>query len=1308
MRRLALLGTVLCCSTLVFADVPGASTARRAPAQPGGVDAQATRNSPDFKDREADVWQSKPGEPVLFAAPNATALSVPEYSARAGGFVQFLTGSSGADPRPGGDRACNHRIVLEDSYGDGWTNDSGVPVNFVEVFVNGNSVGSYTMTVADGRGPLFINFSADTGDTITTVFTPNAAGYPSECSYYILDTFDNVLCTQGFGGTVPGDCNVTGQCTTNPCTPPANNSCATATAVNGPFPQVVAGNNTCAAYQCPGVLNWKATWLAINLPYASNNVTLDFCQPGSPPVWGTVGIAYYTSCADCSAFQTFTAAFPTCGGGTAPRLTASNLVGPGTIYVPIWGKTDTGFLEAYEVEVNVVNAATSYCASNATSTADSLIEQVTVGSFVNYSGINPVAYSDFTAIGPINLTVGSPTAVEVITNNATTSGCYAKQVKIWIDINKNFVFDANELVYSGGHVGGTGNCPFILSGTLTVPPGALTGTTRMRVVCRETSDASLVLPCGTYTWGETEDYTVNIVAAAPLGACCLGATCDDNNGAGITEAACLTAGGIYKGDGSRCDPVNPCVGACCLPTGGCVETTPADCGASSGTYGGDGTSCASTPCPYASTCDTAIAIPAAPFSYFFNNDLGPPSPPSPSCNSTSATVTQNAAWFVFTATEAGLATASMTQSYDALIAAYTGPDCNNLVELGCGDIFIGGVNTESVTFGVSAGQTYWLLLGDWGVSEGGGPTLFEFDLQSGTGGCCLRIGTCVVTDPADCLAQGGTYLGSGAGCEPNPCPQPNVGDICDLPIEITIDGSFSGYADTNQTTCGRGNDIDDSCLGSYDGGEDIVYRLTVTQPTCVDILIQSNVASEGWLGFAINDQCLGTPCLYGATSGSATQALFEGVGLPAGTYYLVVDTWPTPNCLADFDIYIVPSGLCEVGACCLGGNCTDAVFPVDCFLQGGTYLGTGTSCAGFDCNNNGLDDACEIAENPALDCNNNGILDVCEIALDPTLDADGNGVLDECDLDCNGNGIPDGCDVNATPLCQTKYGAANVGLSNDCQPDGIPDECQLGAVPIQNVVADGSFEGGSPNASWAEASSNFGSPLCTRALCTSNPAFNPQDGLWWAWFGGIEGVSETGSLEQVVTIPAQPPALLTFYLQIPNASGNGVDFFTASIDGNVVFSALESDAPSYAEYTLVTVDVSAYANGGTHTLRFDSTTTGTGLTNFFLDNVALGVVIGPPANDQNQNGVPDDCESAPQVCPGDSNGDTFVNFADISPFIAAIKAGNAGNWTCNLAAGFGPYLNSDANGDGVVNFADISPFIALLKAPPAPCVSVCP
>ena len=76
------------------------------------------------------------------------------------------------------------------------------------------------------------------------------------------------------------------------------------------------------------------------------------------------------------------------------------------------------------------------------------------------------------------------------------------------------------------------------------------------------------------------------------------------------------------------------------------------------------------------------------------------------------------------------------------------------------------------------------------------------------------------------------------------------------------------------------------------------------------------------------------------------------------------------------------------------------------------------NCGGFtDCNNNGQDDAAEIAANPALDCDLNGELDSCQIAADPSLDANNNGVLDSCETpttctaDVNGDGVVNGIDL---------------------------------------------------------------------------------------------------------------------------------------------------------------------------------------------------------------------------------------------------------------------------------------------------------
>ncbi len=155
-------------------------------------------------------------------------------------------------------------------------------------------------------------------------------------------------------------------------------------------------------------------------------------------------------------------------------------------------------------------------------------------------------------------------------------------------------------------------------------------------------------------------------------------------------------------------------------------------------------------------------------------------------------------------------------------------------------------------------------------------------------------------------------------------------------------------------------------------------------------------------------------------------------------------------------------------------------------------------------------------------------------------------------------------------------------------------------------VADGSFEGGAASPAWTQVSTNFGTPLCDPSTCLVTAA---RTGDWWIWFGGIS-VPEQGSVEQTVSIPLGA-ASLSFYLWINISSGNGVDEMRVLIDGQEVFSVLEGDPTYGSGYAQVVVNVDAYADGGTHTLRFESTTTGspTG-TNFFVDDVSLNGCVG--------------------------------------------------------------------------------------------------
>src|SRR5690606_36579696 len=60
-----------------------------------------------------------------------------------------------------------------------------------------------------------------------------------------------------------------------------------------------------------------------------------------------------------------------------------------------------------------------------------------------------------------------------------------------------------------------------------------------------------------------------------------------------------------------------------------------------------------------------------------------------------------------------------------------------------------------------------------------------------------------------------------------------------------------------------------------------------------------------------------------------------------------------------------------------------------------------------------------------------------------------------------------------------------------------------------------------------------------------------------------------------------------------------------SMDGNQIWSITEADAASLTTYTLVSLALGAYADGGVHTLRWDYSGNAGGLNNVYLDDVSL-------------------------------------------------------------------------------------------------------
>lgn len=169
-----------------------------------------------------------------------------------------------------------------------------------------------------------------------------------------------------------------------------------------------------------------------------------------------------------------------------------------------------------------------YCTTIPSSTLDEEITNVTVGTLNNSSACATVAPgpgSIATRYGNYTSGVGAPTPPILNINSSvsfavTVGSCgttnYTSGLAIFIDYNQNGSFtDLGEKVYSNGAAANINCVPAtVLTGSWTVPTTAVTGLTRMRIINNELTAGDAITPCMTYSYGETEDYLVNIQPAA--------------------------------------------------------------------------------------------------------------------------------------------------------------------------------------------------------------------------------------------------------------------------------------------------------------------------------------------------------------------------------------------------------------------------------------------------------------------------------------------------------------------------------------------------------------------------------------------------------------------------------------------------------------------------------------------------------------------------------------------------------------------------------------------------------------------------
>lgn len=156
------------------------------------------------------------------------------------------------------------------------------------------------------------------------------------------------------------------------------------------------------------------------------------------------------------------------------------------------------------------NANGCYCVSGPSSVDGTGITNVLLVStnFPNSVSTAPV-YNDHTAT-VVDMSRGINNNVQItfdVPSWGTNS--YDYNTVIWIDANDNFTFEASEIVYTG--LSATTASPTLLNASFVLPGSISLGQHRMRIVATDAEQVP-ANPCYGGTYGETADFTINVVA----------------------------------------------------------------------------------------------------------------------------------------------------------------------------------------------------------------------------------------------------------------------------------------------------------------------------------------------------------------------------------------------------------------------------------------------------------------------------------------------------------------------------------------------------------------------------------------------------------------------------------------------------------------------------------------------------------------------------------------------------------------------------------------------------------------------------
>lgn len=199
---------------------------------------------------------------------------------------------------------------------------------------------------------------------------------------------------------------------------------------------------------------------------------------------------------------TFPAGWTQTAGGTSNSITVTVGSTSGNVQVIPSDACGTGVAQTLAVTVT-----STYCA--AASLQPELYESITNVTFAGINNSSPVVktdgYTDYTG------TVTPGIAISNLSYPISISERFLNQefggyCKVFIDYDHDGTFDSStETAFEATYAGS-----MTMSGNITIPIGATLGLTRMRIVVQGDGTAQNTLPCGTFLYGEVEDYLINI------------------------------------------------------------------------------------------------------------------------------------------------------------------------------------------------------------------------------------------------------------------------------------------------------------------------------------------------------------------------------------------------------------------------------------------------------------------------------------------------------------------------------------------------------------------------------------------------------------------------------------------------------------------------------------------------------------------------------------------------------------------------------------------------------------------------------